>query len=143
MSKKRILIVDDESSLTRVVRLNLEGTGRFEVRVENHAVNALSAAKEFEPHLIVLDVMMPSMDGGDVKAQIRRNAKLKTTPIIFLTASVSPSEAGNGGFTSGGELFLGKPVSTEKLVEVIDQQIAAQSPDLPPVVSPPETRASA
>ena len=134
MIKKRILVVDDESALTRMVRLNLEKTDRFEVRVENNAVNALSAAKEFEPDLILLDVMMPSMDGGDVKAQIRRNRKLKKTPIIFLTASVSSGESGSSGFNSGGELFLSKPISAERLIQVIDQHMPSEDPEIPPLV---------
>jgi CheY-like chemotaxis protein len=133
MEPKRILIVDDEPTFTRMVRLNLEKTGRFEVRVENTALQALSTAREFQPDLILLDVLMPSMDGGDVAAQIRRNRQLKDTPIIFLTATVTQSEAGRAGLNSGGGLFLGKPVSAERLIQVIDEHLP--KPPEPPAES--------
>ena len=123
MDKKRILIIDDEASFTRMVKLNLEKTGSFEVREENKATYALAAAREFKPDLILLDVIMPTMDGGDVAAQFENDKQLKQTPIIFLTATVSRREAGVGGFNSGGSLFLAKPVSLETLVKCINEHI--------------------
>jgi CheY-like chemotaxis protein len=121
MEKKRILIIDDEASFTRMVKLNLEKTGAFEVREENKAPNALTAAREFKPDVILLDVIMPTMDGGDVAAQIRNDRHLKGTPIIFLTATVSQREAGDGGLNSGGDLFLAKPVSVENLIHCLNE----------------------
>ncbi len=134
MEKKRILIIDDESTFTRMVRLNLEKTGRFEVREENAAANGLTAAREFKPDLILLDVLMPSMDGGDVKAQIRRNRNLKTVPIIFLTATISASESGNRGPSGSDGLFISKPVSAERLIQIIDENLPPEEVKLPPVV---------
>ena len=122
-AKKRILVVDDEVSFARMVKINLEKSGGFEVRVENAAVAALTAAREFKPDLILLDVIMPNMDGGDVARQIKRDRNLKNTPIIFLTASVSKREAGDGGLNSGGELFLAKPVSVEALIACINEHL--------------------
>ena len=119
MEKKRILIIDDEASFTRMVKLNLEKTGAFEVREENRAAYALTAAREFKPDVILLDVIMPTMDGGDVAAHIRNDRNLKNTPIIFLTATVSQREAGQAGFNSGGALFLAKPVSLENLIRFL------------------------
>src|SRR5437867_1699818 len=121
MEKKRILIIDDEASFTRMVKLNLEKTGAFEVQEENRASCALAAAREFKPDLILLDVIMPSMDGGDVAAQIRNDRSLRGTPIVFLTATVSQREAGEGGLNSGGALFLAKPVSLETLINCINE----------------------
>jgi len=126
--KKRILMVDDEVSFARMVKLNLEQTGAFEVRTENAATHALAAAREFKPDLILLDVIMPNMDGGDVCRQIRRDRQFKETPIIFLTATVSPGEAGEGGLNSGGDLFLAKPISVQSLVARIREQLAAARP---------------
>ena len=123
VAKARILIVDDEVAFTRMVKLNLEKAGDFEVRIENRAAGALAAARDFKPHLILLDVIMPSMDGGDVQNQIKRDRSLRDTPIIFLTATLSKREAGAGGLNSGGELFLGKPVSVENLVACINERI--------------------
>src|SRR5512143_1894188 len=113
MEKKRILIIDDEPAFTRMVKLNLEKTGSFEVREENKATYALAAAREFKPDLILLDVIMPTLDGGDVAAQFEKDKHLKGTPIVFLTATVSRREAGPAGLNSGGSLFLAKPVSLE------------------------------
>ena len=122
-AKARILIVDDEVAFTRMVKLNLEKAGEFEVRIENRATGALAAARNFKPDLILLDVIMPSMDGGDVQNQIKRDRTLRDTPIIFLTATVSKREAGEGGMNSGGELFLAKPVTVENLVACINERI--------------------
>src|SRR6185436_1332009 len=121
MDKKRILIIDDETSFTRMVKMNLEKTGEFEVREENRALNGLATARDFKPDLILLDVVMPGMDGGDVAQNIRNDRNLKGTPIVFLTATVSPREAGSGGLQSGGSLFLGKPVTVENLIQCIHQ----------------------
>lgn len=123
MEKKRVLIIDDEASFTRMVKLNLEKTGEFEVREENRALNGLAAAREFKPDVIFLDVVMPGADGGDVAQQIHADRNLKNVPVVFLTATVSPREAGEGGLQSGGALFLGKPVSTEHLIQCINQHV--------------------
>lgn len=141
-AKKRILIVDDEVSFARMVKLNLEKAGAFEVRTENKASYALAAAREFKPDLIILDVIMPTMDGGDVSNQIKRDRLLKHTPIIFLTATVSKREAGDGGLNSGGSLFLAKPVSVETLIARINEHLpkppaAATPPPAPPSPAPP------
>jgi len=128
--KKRVLIVDDEVSFARMVKLNLEKTGAFEVRAENKANCALPAAREFKPDLIILDVIMPGMDGGDVSNQIKRDRNLKDTPIIFLTATVSKREAGDVGLNSGGELFLAKPVTVENLIQCINERV--RKPEPPP-----------
>ncbi len=120
MEKKRILIIDDEPGFTRMVKLNLEKTGFFEVREENKATYAIAAAREFKPDLVLLDVIMPTMDGGDVAAHIKADRHLRDTPVVFLTATVSPSEAGDGGLNSGGALFLAKPVSVENLIKCIN-----------------------
>ena len=71
MSRKRILVVDDETSITRLLKMNLELIGNFEVREENSGAHAIEAAREFKPDLILLDVMMTDMDGGEVAAALK------------------------------------------------------------------------
>lgn len=132
--KKKVLIIDDEVSFARMVKLNLEKTAQFEVRVENRAANAVAAAREFRPDLVLLDVIMPGMDGGDVANQIKRDRTLRGTPIVFLTATVSKHEAGDVGLNSGGELFLAKPVSVEALIQCINEH--ARKPEPPAQVGP-------
>jgi DNA-binding response OmpR family regulator len=134
MEKNRILIIDDEAGFTRMVKINLEKTGQFEVLEENRASHALQAAREFKPDLILLDVIMPSMDGGDVFANFRKDRHLKKVPIIFLTATVSQREAGPAGLNSGGSLFLAKPVGTEVLIQRILEHLPTPPPK--PITSP-------
>ena len=121
--KKRILVVDDQARNTRLVRLYLEGTNDYVVREENDAMAALSAAKEFQPHLILLDVMMPGMDGGELAACFQANPKLKAVPIVFLTAAVTKGEVEAGRGLVGGVPFLAKPVVLVELVACLKRHL--------------------
>ena len=118
--KKKILVVDDESRITRMIKRNLEVTGNYEVETENDSTNAVAVARHFEPDLVVLDVMMPGMDGGEVLAVLREDPKLHHLPVIFLTAIVTQEETGHQGKEIGGRFFLAKPVKTEDLVAAIE-----------------------
>ncbi|MGH7969471.1 MAG: response regulator, partial [Limisphaerales bacterium] len=80
--KKRILVVDDEPSITRLLKLNLEATDQYVVRTENVAQTALASAEEFQPHLILLDVLMPEIDGGQLASQLQASPKLAGVPIV-------------------------------------------------------------
>jgi CheY-like chemotaxis protein len=123
MSTKRILVVDDEPSVTRNLKLTLESGGGYEVLGENQAANALIAARFFRPDLILLDVMMPGMDGGDVAARLRADPLLRGTPIIFLTALVSNEETDGHEMLSGAETFLAKPVDIGELKQTLEEHI--------------------
>jgi CheY-like chemotaxis protein len=120
----RVLLVDDEASFTRMVKLNLEASGKYAVRVVNESPKAQQVANEFKPEIILLDVVMPEADGGDVAVQLRQHAITQDTPIIFVSAMVSRKESGSGFYESGGEHFLAKPVSTELLSSSIDSVLA-------------------
>jgi two-component system alkaline phosphatase synthesis response regulator PhoP len=123
--KKRILIVDDEKSLTNLLKLNLEETGSYEVRTENWAEDAFPAAREFKPDLVLLDIIMPRMPGGDVVAQFRNDPELKSTPIVFVTAAIAPhivEEMEGKVPTAFDDLpCLAKPVTLEKVIETIEK----------------------
>ncbi len=121
--KKRILVVDDQAQNTRLVKLYLERTNDYVVREENVAKAALSAAEGFQPHLILLDVMMPGMDGGDLAACFHANPKLKAVPIVFLTAIVTKGEVDAGGGRIGGVAFLAKPVVLSELAACLKQHL--------------------
>lgn len=120
MNPKRILIVDDESGFTRLLKLTLEKTGGFIVKEENQGERAHAAARQFQPDVILLDIVMPKIDGGDVAAQIRGDADLQHIPIIFLTAIVSNKEASSSELM-GGFPFLAKPISLDTLIECIEK----------------------
>lgn len=121
------MIVDDEAGFTRLLKLTLEGTKRYIVKEENDGSRALATARIFRPELILLDIVMPKMDGGDVARQLGADPILKSVKIIFLTAIVSQKEAGAGGI--GGYPFMAKPVSLAALTAMIEQTLgpAAES----------------
>jgi CheY-like chemotaxis protein len=125
--KKRILVVDDEAALTRMVKLNLEQTGNYEVRTENQGSKAVAAAREFKPDLIMLDVMMPDMTGDEVAAELREDPQLEHIKQIFMTAIVTKEETGETGGEIGGNVFLAKPVKTEDLIAAIEKRLAGDS----------------
>ena len=122
MSIKRVFIVDDESGFTRLLKLTLEKSGRYVVREENDGTQAWLAAREFQPDIIFLDVVMPKVDGGDVAQQIRSDPLLAQVPIVFLTAIVSQKEDGQ---EFGGFPFLAKPVSVDAIVKCIEEHVGA------------------
>lgn len=119
--KKRILVVDDEPALTRMVKLNLERTGNYEVRTENQGSMALQAAREFKPDLMLLDVMMPDMSGDEVSAQMKEDEELSSMKFVFMTAIVTKDETEAMGSNIGGNEFLAKPVNTEELIATIER----------------------
>lgn len=122
--KKRILMVDDEAALTRMVKLNLERTGDYEVRTENEGTKAMAAAREFKPDLIMLDVMMPGMSGDEIAAQLKEDPELSETKFIFVTAIVTRDEAGQAGSEIGGNVFLAKPIKAAELIATIERVLA-------------------
>lgn len=123
MIKRRILLIDDEVSITRALAIYLTENGDCEVCVENEGSRAIAAAREFRPHLIFLDLVMPDTDGSTLAAQLRADPVLKGTPIVFLTALVSQQEAARGSKQIGGLPFLAKPVDPDAVLEYIDQHV--------------------
>lgn len=119
MPKKRILLIDDEPDVTYLLKLYLEKTGAYEVREENRGERALAVARVFKPDLILLDVMMPNVDGGQVAAQLKADEKLKDTPVVFLTAVVAKEEAEKQQGWIGGKPFIAKPASPEEVLASI------------------------
>jgi CheY-like chemotaxis protein len=125
MAKKRIFVIDDEPSITRTMKVNLERTGAYTVGTENHAPHALATAREFQPDLILLDVMMPEMDGAELAGEIQSDLALHDVPIVFLTAMVTNQETGGESLVSGGQTFVAKPVNLDKLVTCIEENVKA------------------
>jgi CheY-like chemotaxis protein len=121
--KKRILVVDDEPSITRLLKLNLEQTGEYEVKTENDAKAALGAAEDFVPDLVLLDVMMPGIDGGELASRFQAHPLFKNVPIVFLTAAATKTEVYNRGGRVGGLPFLAKPVELAEVLACLKQQL--------------------
>ena len=123
MTKKKILVVDDEQNMTRMLKRNLEATGRYDVRTENSGEAGVTAASEFQPDLILLDVMMPGIDGGEVAAKIKEDKRLVNIPVVFLSAIVKKEETQPTGGNIGGLTFLAKPVKLDDLVTCIENHL--------------------
>jgi len=126
-SARRILIVDNDKDTTHLVKILLEKTGRYVVFEENDSTRAHQTARNFRPDLIFLDVVMPDRDGGEIAAQIRADAELQYTPIIFLTALVTRAEA-ESGLHIDGHPFLAKPINIEELINAIERSLPTHAP---------------
>lgn len=125
--KKKVLIIDDEAAFTNIVKLTLEGKGTYEVHVINDSREAIVAARKFWPDIIILDVVMPELDGGEIHTQFKADPVLKHIPIVFLTAIVRKKEVDEHAGKIGGYLYLAKPVSADDLVKAIEQHSRAKT----------------
>lgn len=117
MSKQTILVVDDERDLLDLIEYNLKKEG-FKVLKAENGEEGISKAKEHRPDLILLDIMMPKMDGLEAVEIMRKDDDLKKTPIILLTAR-SDEKTEIDGLNKGGDDYITKPISTTKLVSRI------------------------
>ena len=109
---KRILVVDDEPNINDLVSTSLKFSG-FDVRSAMNGAQALTIAEEFKPHALVLDVMMPGMNGFEVCEKLRKDG-LKVG-VLFLTAKDSTDDKVTG-LTIGGDDYMVKPFSLEELI---------------------------
>lgn len=120
MAKKRILIIDDTTDITDSLKLYLERTGAYEVRIERTGETGLQAVQEFRPALILLDVVMPGLSGDMVAAALEQDDVGKNIPVVFLTAAVTNRELATRGGTIGGRPFLSKLTPLKQIVEYIE-----------------------
>jgi len=109
----KVLLVDDDAALTQGLARAIASQG-YEVRVVNDASRALGAAIEFAPDLVVLDVMMPAVDGWQVLGGLRSEPKTAGVSVIMLTAADSDASKGRG-FSLGADDYLTKPFSVAEL----------------------------
>ncbi len=116
----KILIVDDEKDIVEFIQYNLEQEG-FQVITAYNGKEAIEALKE-KPDLIVLDVMMPEIDGYEVCEKIRAKEKYKNIPILFLTAKSSEQDEVHG-LNIGADDYIAKPVSIKKLIARIKSNL--------------------
>ncbi len=130
MNRKRILIVDDELASARLLQRNLEQNGAYEVRVEQRPEDTVATAHAFRPDLILLDVLMPRMLGGDVAAALGADSILKEVPVIFLSAAASRPRAGQHEGIIGDCSFLSKPASTDEIVRCIETKLRSKESGL-------------
>jgi DNA-binding response OmpR family regulator len=113
----KILVIDDEPEITDIVKAFLTNAG-YEVMVENSPVNAIEKARKYKPNLVLLDIMMPFMDGYEVCAALKKEPATTDIPVLFLTGK-DASDDGGRVFESGGDLFVKKPFSCERLLQMV------------------------
>ena len=118
MAKKKILIVDDEEDICTFSKSILEKTGRFEVAATTNSTQAIQLAKNFLPDLVVLDINMPEIDGGDIAQELGKDAATKDIQILFVTGLLRKSEMPAGMI--GKYHFIAKPVEPKNLIAEID-----------------------
>jgi len=118
--RKRILVADDDPAIGRLLErvLNRE----FDVIVASDGRGALALATQVKPHLMILDVMMPAMDGFALAAQIRLIPELKAIPIIFLTARDTPLDTIKG-IQAGARHYLTKPFKIDDLTAKVKKTL--------------------
>jgi CheY-like chemotaxis protein len=121
MKKTKVLIIDDEAAFTNIVKLTLEVKDGYEVCVENDPRMAIAAARKFRPDIVLLDVVMPGLDGGEVHTQFLADPLLKRIPIMFLTAIVRQKEVDEHKGMIGGSFYIAKPVTADGLIDAIKE----------------------
>jgi two-component system, OmpR family, response regulator len=124
--KRRILIVDDDSNSTHLVKILLERSGPYVVLEENDPTKAEQTARDFKPDVILLDIVMPNLDGGELATQIEADRELHDTPIIFLTALATHGEAKSGLHIQGHPL-VAKPINIPELIDAIEKRLPART----------------
>ena len=125
---KKVLIVDDEENIVELLKFNMELKG-YEVEYAYDGEEALKKAKDIKPALILLDLMLPIMDGTKVCSKIREDEELKDTPIIMLTAKNMEKDK-IYGLELGADDYITKPFSIKELmarVKAVTRRYAAPS----------------
>ncbi|MDP8297509.1 MAG: response regulator [Candidatus Orphnella occulta] len=117
MISKRILVVDDEEDIVALVRIRLEAEG-YEVLVASDGQQALDTAKKEMPNLIILDLMLPKIDGYKVCRMLKFDERYKKIPIILFTARSQSSDK-DLGMEVGADAYLTKPFDSKVLLDSI------------------------
>jgi CheY-like chemotaxis protein len=124
MSGTRILHVDDEADIREVVDISLSLNPDFEVRACSSGAEAVVAAAEWAPRLILLDVMMPGMDGPTTLKHLRENPRTSAIPVVFMTARAQPKELEHF-IALGAQGVISKPFDPMMLAGQVQSHLQA------------------
>jgi len=119
---KKILLVDDDEVMLTMLERSLADTG-FSLAKASNGKDAVFLAKDWHPDLIVLDVMMPEMDGSEAADSLKKDPATKDIPVIFLTSLLSKAEE-KQVTVSTGQTYLAKPLDREKLLSEINRKLS-------------------
>jgi len=122
MEKKKILIVDDEKDMITVLKKWLEIKG-FKVISAFNGTEAITLARKEKPDIMVLDICLPDIDGGEVARELKNYPETENIPIIFLTALLSKDEENKDSHMTGGNIMLAKPYNINEILAVINKQL--------------------
>lgn len=114
--KKSIVIVDDDVDTSQMEKLLLEKTGLYDVIVCNRGSEAFKLIHQTRPQLVLLDIMMPDADGGEIADQIRKDKSLEATRVVFMTSLISRKEVIETSVIAGHP-FIAKPVDGETFLK--------------------------
>ena len=120
--KKKILVVDDEPEFRMMLRTRLEANG-YEVNEAEDGAVGLEKARKMGPDLIILDVMLPKMDGYKVARLLKFDEKHRNIPILLLTARSQQADR-ETGMAVGGDAYLTKPYKSEDMLEIVAKLLA-------------------
>lgn len=121
LRRKRVLVCDDDPVILRLLEVNLELEG-YDVLSATNGVEAVGVAIAEDPDLVILDIMMPRMDGYEACERIKANDKTKDTPIVFLSAKAQLTDI-DRGTVSGVSEYLTKPFDPSELAAVIERLV--------------------
>ena len=116
-NKKQILVIDDELDMLMAIKLRLEASG-YEVATATDGLEGLNAARKLKPDLIILDIMLPKMNGYKVSRFLKFDEEYKHIPVIMLTA-LSGDEDRTTGVETGANAYITKPFETQDLVDTV------------------------
>ncbi|MEM1214139.1 MAG: response regulator [Bacteroidota bacterium] len=116
---KRVLVVDDEPNILVPIVFLMTQQG-YKVEQARNGKEALERMATYQPHLVILDVMMPEMDGLETARHIRHDQRYQDTQIIFLTAKGTEQDK-RQGYAIGGEVYLTKPFDNDELVHTVNE----------------------
>jgi len=125
--KRKILIIDDEELFTKVLKMTLELNEAYEVCAVNDPRLAVDTAREFLPDVVILDMVMPELDGRGVHRLFKADSILRCVPIIFLTVIIPQKEVDERKGLIGGSFYVAKPVSAKTLMDIIEEHLRALS----------------
>jgi|ERR1700733_1335844 len=126
---KKILVIDDSATSLMVNRIVITRRTPHEVLAADNGLEGLRLAISMKPDLILLDVMMPGMDGLEVCRRLRSQAETVAIPVVLLTYSNEDDDV-RRGFESGCNAYLNKPLEDRKLTETINKYLEEKKPDV-------------
>ncbi len=130
MDRKKILIVDDEENELSLLDLILSKAG-YSVTTSDNGKEALFLAKSICPDLVIVDLSMPDMDGGQVAEELKLRPETKDIPVLFLTGLYTKEQENEKGHMIAGNMILAKPCESKKLLTIINTILSSKPSSVP------------